>query len=73
MTVQIQKSIERYKEKNDRRLNIFKTLMATRGARVSFEHVKAHTEFVGITSVTKAWKSYLDCLNESYETISFVG
>ncbi|WP_407635273.1 DUF6680 family protein [Legionella drancourtii] len=27
------------KRKNDRRLNIFKTLMATRGARVSVEHI----------------------------------
>ena len=41
LAVQVQKLIERYKEKNDRKLNIFKTLMATRGARVSFEHVRA--------------------------------
>ncbi len=33
--------------------------MATRGARVSFEHVRAlnmiDIEFVNITTVTKAW------------------
>ncbi len=68
LAVQIQKLIERYTEKKDRKLNIFKTLMATRGARVSFEHVRAlnmiDMEFVNITKVTKAWKNYLDCLNE---------
>jgi hypothetical protein len=72
LAVQVQKLIEGYKEKNDRKLNIFKTLMATRGAKVSFEHVRAlnmiDTEFVGISKVTNAWKNYLDCLSTNYET-----
>jgi hypothetical protein len=42
LAVQIQKSIERYKEKNDRRLNIFKTLMATSGARVIWSSKLTH-------------------------------
>ncbi|WP_347251277.1 DUF6680 family protein [Legionella sp.] len=71
LAVQIQKWIERYNEKNERMLNIFKTLMATRGARVSFEHVRAlnmiDTEFVGIKKVILAWKNYLDCLNSNCE------
>lgn len=45
--------------------------MATRGARVSFEHVRAlnmiDTEFYGNKKVTSAWENYLDSLNTSCE------
>lgn len=57
--------------KKERKLNIFKTLMATRGARVSFEHVRAlnmiDMEFVSVDKVANAWKYYLDCLNTNCE------
>jgi hypothetical protein len=59
----------RVSRKKDRKLNIFKTLMATRGARLSFEHVRAlnmiDTEFYGEIKIIDAWKCYLDCLNEN--------
>lgn len=42
--------------------------MATRGARLSFEHVRAlnmiDTEFYDEREITDAWKCYLDCLND---------
>jgi len=36
-----QKKLERKKDANSRRVNVFKTLMATRGARLSYRHVEA--------------------------------
>jgi hypothetical protein len=67
--VQVQRWIEVYQENKNRKLNVFKTLMATRGARVSFEHVRAlnmiDTEFYDEIKVKDAWKCYLDCLNEN--------
>ena len=67
LAIQIQKRIETHKEIKDRKLNIFKSLMATRGARVSFEHVRAlnmiDIEFTKHKDITEAWKYYLDCLS----------
>lgn len=68
LAVQIQKWIERYTEKRNRKINIFRTLIATRGTRLSFEHVRAlnmiDTEFYCEIEITDAWKSYLDCLQQ---------
>lgn len=36
-----QKKLEKKKEANSRRVNVFKILMATRGARLSYRHVEA--------------------------------
>lgn len=36
-----QKKLEKKKDANSRRINIFKTLMATRGIRLSYRHVEA--------------------------------
>lgn len=69
MAVQVQKVIEVFREERSRKLRIFKTLMATRGATVSPEHVQAlnmiDLEFRGrrYKKVTNAWKNYLDHLN----------
>lgn len=68
IAVQVQKWLEIFREERGRRLRIFKTLMATRAANVSPEHVQAlnmiDLEFQGkrYKSVTDAWKTYLDHL-----------
>jgi hypothetical protein len=66
--IQAQKLIEKFSEKRNRKLNVYTTLMATRGARLSFEHVRAlnmiDTVFYGDKNITNSWKSYLDCLCE---------
>ena len=68
MAVQVQKWLEVFREERGRRLQVFKTLMATRAATVSPEHVQAlnmiDLEFQGrrYKAVTDAWKAYLDHL-----------
>ncbi len=85
--VQAQKIIEKIREKKQRKLYIFRTLMATRAARVSQEHVQAlnmiDIEFYGKQifhkrwqskkekDVVDAWKEYLDHLNTHQESLSF--
>lgn len=80
VAVQVQKFIERVKEKQGRRLQIFKALMSTRADRVSREHVQAlnmiYIEFYGRRvfrnrwqsndekSVCDAWKTYNAHLND---------
>ena len=79
LAVQAQKISELVREKRIRKVVIFKTLMATRASRVSFDHVKAlnmiDIEFYGkrilgvkfqsnkYNRVTLAWKTYHDNLN----------
>ncbi len=71
--VQTQKWIERAHEKENRRRNIFHTLMATRAVRAgSLEHVQAlnlidlifHGNSKGEKAVRNAWALYLDFLNQ---------
>ena len=80
LAVQAQKMVERIKDKWERKLNIFKSLMSTRAERVSREHVQAlnmiDIEFYGNKrfgtrrqsqkekAVTNAWKNYNDHLND---------
>lgn len=67
--VQVQKSLEVFREVRGRKLRIFKMLMATRAATISPEHVQAlnaiDLEFheKRYKSVTTAWKTYLDHLS----------
>jgi hypothetical protein len=69
LAVQVQKWLEVFREERGRKLWIFKTLMATRAATVSPEHVQAlnmiDLEFrgKGYRTVTIAWKTYLDHLS----------
>ena len=67
IALRLQKKIEHIDENKKRKLDIFKTLMATRAAAVSFEHVKAlnmiDIEFYGDNEITIAWNSYRDHLN----------
>jgi hypothetical protein len=62
--VQIQKYSERIREKTDRKLKVFKTLMATRATPLSPFHVEAlnmiDVEFYKDRKVTDAWKLLLD-------------
>jgi len=70
LAVQAQKWIEIAREKRSRRLNVFKRLMATRGAQLSLGHVEAlnmiDLEFAGRgkkdETVRTSWKVYLDHL-----------
>ena len=70
LALQVQKLLERRRDADNRRLNIFKTLMATRSARVSAVHVEAlnmiDVEFHKIKRFEKvidAWRDYRDHLN----------
>ena len=68
MAVQAQKWLERSREIKERRLTIFRTLMATRAALLSSQHVEAlnavTVEFYGsgekLRKINEAWKLYLD-------------
>jgi hypothetical protein len=70
LAVQAQKWIETAREKRNRRLNVFKRLMATRGAVLSPGHVEAlnmiDLEFAGRgrrnEQVRRRWREYLDHL-----------
>lgn len=68
IAVQVQKKLEHIREIRERRLRVFKTLMATRAATISADHVQAlnmiDLEFQGkkFRKVTGAWKTYLDHL-----------
>lgn len=82
LAVQAQKMIERVREKRQRRLHLFYTLMATRAARVSADHVQAlnriDLEFYGRLTfgfkfqfakekgVVEAWRTYQDHLNQQF-------
>lgn len=75
LAVQIEKYLERRREKKNRRLSVFKTLMATRGSVLSWAHVEAlnriDLEFSNekkFDKVTNAWKEYFDNLSQKPET-----
>jgi len=71
LAIQAQKWVERGREQRQRRLWIFKTLMATRAARLAPNHVEAlnaiPVEFYGsrgeLKRITDAWKAYIDYTN----------
>lgn len=66
LAVQAEKFLDRRRNKRERKLNVFKTLMATRGRVLDPRHVESlnmiDLEFDGEASVTDAWKAYLDHL-----------
>jgi len=68
--VQVQKWLEHYREDRERKLRIFKTLMATRAVTLSQDHVQAlnmiDLEFSGkkFKEITTAWREYLDHLGD---------
>ncbi len=80
LAVQAEKFIERTRNKKNRKVQIFKTLMATRGSKLSIEHVTAlnqiDLEFYGnrkffyenkkYKKVLNAWKEYFDQLRVEF-------
>lgn len=81
--VQAQKYLERIGEARNQKMWIFSTLMATRGATLAADHVRAlnmiDLSFNGgrsnrrrrsETEVLEAWREYLDHLNSSFEADS---
>jgi len=70
--IQVQKFLERTQTERDRRVRIFKTLMATRAARLSPNHIEAlnmiNIEFPSakrFKKVRNAWKAYFAHLAET--------
>lgn len=79
LAVQAQKLVEARRAKRGERDWVFRTLMATRAARLSPDHVRAlnmidlafyGSKFLGFhyqrpaaKAVSEAWKDYFDCLN----------
>lgn len=71
VAVQVSVYLQRRQERRDRKLQVFKTLMATRASGLAREHVQAlnmiDIEFYGTDrrskAVLNAWKAYLDHLN----------
>lgn len=66
LAVQAQKWIERLKESRYRKIQVFHALMATRGARLSADHVRAlnmiDLSFYGYVGFGKKWTSKRDQL-----------
>jgi len=83
LAVQAQKWVERWRERKARKFSVFSTLMSTRAARLSPEHVRGlnaidlvffGTRRVGINwrsrseqNVLDKWKEYLDDLTEPWD------
>lgn len=73
IAIQASVRLEIRREKRQRRMNLFRTLMMTRAARLTPDHVNAlnmiDIEFSGgdrkSKEVRAAWKAYLDCLNSA--------
>ncbi len=71
LAVQAQKYIERKRDEHERKLRLFRELMATRGARLSMRHVEAlnlvELEYSATNEkqrpVVEAWRVYFDMLN----------
>ncbi len=75
LAVQIEKYLERRRENKNRRLSIFKTLMATRGTVLSWTHVEAlnriDLEFSNnkkFEKVITTWQEYFDNLSQKAQT-----
>lgn len=81
LAVQAQKWLERFKEARSRKLQVFHTLMATRGARLSADHVRGlnmiDLSFYGYVGFGRNWTSrrdqnVLDAWKEYYDHLSDV-
>ncbi len=73
IAIQVSVFLETRREKRQRRLTLFRTLMMTRASRLAPDHVNAlnmiDVEFSGVDAKSKrvrsAWKAYLDILNSA--------
>lgn len=86
LAVQAQKLVEMARERRTRKLWVFQTLMATRAARLSIDHVQAlnmitltfygsrflwrHNRTSKEQSVLDAWREYQDLLSENVDDAS---
>tara|TARA_R110002072_G_scaffold184326_1_gene340706 strand:- start:261 stop:911 length:651 start_codon:yes stop_codon:yes gene_type:complete len=74
IAVQVQKWLESWNEKSERKRKIFETLMTTRATRLDPAHVAALNmiDFVfdKDKSINEKWREYLDCLCEVPQTPS---
>ncbi|WP_128921849.1 DUF6680 family protein [Bradyrhizobium nanningense] len=72
LAVQAQKWVEGFREKRDRRFNIFRTLMATRATNLTAAHVEAINavpiDFYGDKPIIDAWEEYFEHLTKSADT-----
>ena len=70
----IQKYLENRRARIERKIAIFRSLMANRASRLSPAYVQAlngiETEFYGETKVIEAWHSLVDCLNTPHDAIN---
>jgi hypothetical protein len=75
IAVRVQKKIDLATEARKRKLDLFKTLMATRAAVVSAEHVRAlnmiELEFRDNKKIIDAWIEYHDHLNQQFTQETF--
>ena len=55
LAVQAQKFVERWREANERRHGVFKTLMATRAARLSPDHIRSGVAMPSRSSASSSW------------------
>ncbi|UCE66754.1 MAG: hypothetical protein JSU85_01705 [Candidatus Zixiibacteriota bacterium] len=70
VAIQVSKYLADRKAKKERKMHVFRALMATRGSRLSIDHINAlnmiDIEFYGKSKeskdVVEAWKTYLDHL-----------
>jgi hypothetical protein len=67
LALQVQKKLERRREDKARKLNLFKTLMTTRGSPLNPQHVQAlnliDVEFYKNKKIVETWKMMLDNYN----------
>ncbi|OAI30544.1 hypothetical protein A1351_08565 [Methylosinus sp. R-45379] len=78
LAVQAQKMIERISERRRQKQEVFRSLMVTRGSRVSFEHVRALNSIDIVFSqndkkenkVIKKWRIYAFNLNQNVQDAS---
>ncbi len=73
LAIQIAQFLDRRKDKKNRKLKIFKTLMSTRMYRTHFDHVLAlntielEFDLKEDNDVIVAWKSYIDSLRTKFD------
>lgn len=70
----IQKRLERFHAKEERRVKIFRDLMANRAGRLSLPYVQSlngiETEFYGETKVIERWRTLVDHLYTAHDPIT---
>jgi len=71
LAVQVQKYLERQRDSKRRRADVFKTLMATRGAVLSASHVEALNRIDLEFSDKRKYKKVIDAWKEYFDNLSY--